>query len=131
MSATLSSTLCVAFRTCAVAIRASSCVSLSSLFNPSSMSVLPTNFFRYFSENIFVNGDNFVQRGLTCSALLHLLCGNCKNREDLDQYRGNRIHHFLIRWHPRVNIETSKKCLYTLKDFDESVSARTNIFCCL
>ena len=47
---TPSSTQCVTFRTCAVAIRASSCVNLSSLLNASSISLLPISFFRYFSE---------------------------------------------------------------------------------
>ncbi|KAI0271995.1 hypothetical protein BGY98DRAFT_1003993 [Russula aff. rugulosa BPL654] len=46
---TLSPTACVAFRFCAIPIQASSCVSLSSLFNASSMSVLPISFF----PNIF------------------------------------------------------------------------------
>ncbi|KAF8479515.1 hypothetical protein DFH94DRAFT_486057 [Russula ochroleuca] len=54
---TLSSTICVAFKFCAAAIRASSCVSLSNLFNASSISVLPTSFFPFFSEHRLVNGD--------------------------------------------------------------------------
>ena len=50
ISLTFSSTVCASFKICAVAIRASSCVSLSSLFNASSISVLPINLLRYFSE---------------------------------------------------------------------------------
>ena len=59
-SATLSSMACVALRTSAVAIRASSCVSLSSLFSASSMSVLPINFFPYFSGHHSVDSDILV-----------------------------------------------------------------------
>jgi hypothetical protein len=46
-----SSTVCTTLSTCAVAIRASSCANLSSLFSESSMSVLPTSFFIYFSKH--------------------------------------------------------------------------------
>ena len=49
---TLSSTVCIALRPCAAAIRASSCVNLSSRFNASSKSVLPgpAVFLRYLSK---------------------------------------------------------------------------------
>jgi hypothetical protein len=51
-------------RSCAEAIRASSCVSLSSLFSASSISLFPIsfliNFFRYFSGNGSINGNLFV-----------------------------------------------------------------------
>ncbi|KAF8268396.1 hypothetical protein EI94DRAFT_1727800 [Lactarius quietus] len=39
---------CVRFRICAAAIRASSCVNLSNLFNASSISFLPTSFLKNF-----------------------------------------------------------------------------------
>ncbi len=51
---TLSLTFCVPFRTCAVTIRTSSFVSLSSLFSASSMFVFPSSFFKYFSAS-FLN----------------------------------------------------------------------------
>jgi hypothetical protein len=48
-SVTLLSTVWVRCRICAAAIRASSCVNVSNLFNASSMSFLPTSFLRNFS----------------------------------------------------------------------------------
>ena len=54
----------VIFSSCAEAIRASSCVSLSSLFNASSMSLFPTSFLisppTYVSENGSINENLFV-----------------------------------------------------------------------
>ena len=51
-------------RSCADAIRASSCVSRSSFFSASSISFFPVSFlisfFRYFSENRYINGGLFV-----------------------------------------------------------------------
>jgi hypothetical protein len=128
---TLSSTVCVTFRTCAVAIRPSSCVSVSSLFNASSISVLPTNFFKYFSANISVNGDTFVQQRLTCSALPNLFCRNRKNAENLHHYRRDCIRHFFIRWHRRVDFETSQKGFDAFENVNKSLLARSNVFCCL
>ena len=64
---TLSSTVCVIFRFWALAIRASSCVSLSSLFSASSILVLPINFFAYFSEQPFVKQFSY------CTANTHLI----------------------------------------------------------
>ena len=128
---TLSSIVCVTFRTCAVAIRASSCVSLSSLFNASSMSVFPTSFFRYFSENISVNGDRCESQGLTRSSLPDLLRRNRKDAENLDHYRCNCICHFFIRWYRHVDFETSKKGFYAFEDVNKSILASSNIFSCL
>ena len=128
---TLSSIVCVTLRTCAVAILASSCVNLSSLFNASSMSVLPTSFLRYFSENISVNGDDFEPQGLTRSSLPDLFRRDRKNAENLDHYRCNCIYHFFIRWYRRVDFETSKKGFYAFEDVNKSVLAGANIFSCL
>ena len=130
-SLTLSSTVCVTFRTCAVAIRASSCVSLSSLFNASSISARPINFLRYFSENNSVNGDVFVQQALTRSALFNIFCGNRKNGQDFNHDSRDCIHHFLIRWHRGVDFETSKESFHAFEDVSKSVLARTEIFGCL
>jgi hypothetical protein len=125
---TLPSIVCVTFRTCAVAIRASSCVNLSSLFNASSMSVLPTSFLRYFSENISVDGDDFGSQGLTRSALPDLFRRDCKNAENLNHYRCSCIYHFFIRWHRRVDFKTSKKGFYAFEDVNKSILAGSNIF---
>src|SRR5216684_3347716 len=85
-----SSTACVAFSTCAAAISASSCVSLSNLFNPSStsvhLSVFLNNFLRYFSENRSVSDHTSVQNTLTHSALLNFICCNSKNIQDFCHY---------------------------------------------
>ena len=133
MPATLLSTVCATFKTCAVAIRASSCVSLSSLFSASSMSVLPTSFFIYFSDSISVNSDIFVEQLLTCSALPNLFCHNRKNAENLDHYRRDCIHHFFIWWHRHrgINFEASQKGFYAFENVNKSVLGCTNIFSCL
>ena len=49
---TLSSTLSVTFNVSAIAIRASSRVRVSSFFSASSISFLPSNFFKNFSKNV-------------------------------------------------------------------------------
>ena len=77
-----------------MAIRASSCVSLSSVFSASSISVLPISLFPYFSEDPSVTGDTTHTKLLTDPALLYLLGCNPKNRENLDHYLTYRIHHF-------------------------------------
>jgi hypothetical protein len=64
---TSSRTLWVAFKTCAVAIRASSCVNLSSLFSASSKSVLPTSLLRYFSQGSFSQASH-IYTGITHSS---------------------------------------------------------------
>ena len=119
---------CLTLKTSAAAIRGSSCVKLSSLFNASSTSVLPTSFFRYFSENIHVNSDIFVPQELTRSALLYLFRRNRKNADNLDHYRRDCIYHFSSRWHLGVEFETSKKCFYAFEDVNKIVLACTNIF---
>src|SRR6266702_8552287 len=59
---TLSSTLCVSLRICAAAIRASSCVNLSNLFNASSMSFLPTSFLKYFAGHRLADSHTSVHQ---------------------------------------------------------------------
>src|SRR5580698_2771904 len=94
---TLSSTICVAFRFCAATIRASSCVSLSSFFSASSISVLPISFFAYFSNHLSANDITFIREILTHSALLNLLCRNPENREYLSHYLNDYVHHLIRR----------------------------------
>jgi hypothetical protein len=128
---TLSSTVLATFRTCAAAIRASSCVSLSSLFSASSMSVLPISFFRYFSVNSSVNGNTIIQQQLTRPSLSDLFSCNSNNVEDFHHYFRDCIHHFLVKCRFRVNLESLEKCFYTLEDLKKSVLARANILGCL
>jgi hypothetical protein len=76
-----------------MAIRASSCVSLSSFFSASSKSALPISVFKYFSEHHSVMGDTHTKL-LTHSALLYLLGCNPKNRENFHHYLNDCIYHF-------------------------------------
>jgi hypothetical protein len=128
---TLSSTVLATLRTCAAAIRASSCVSLSSLFSASSISVLPISFFRYFSENGSINGNAIIQRQLTHPSLSDLFSCNSKDVQDLHHRFGDYIHHFLVKCRFRINLESLEKSFYALKDLKKSVLARTNILGCL
>src|SRR6267154_463076 len=124
---TLSSTVCVAFRFCAAAIRASSSVSLSSLFSASSISVLPISFFAYFSDHLSVNDVIFICKILTHPALLDLLCRDPQNGENLDHYLNEYIHHFRSWRHLCVGLETSEKHFNALEDVDKSALACPNI----
>src|SRR6202789_4526844 len=101
---TLSSTVLATFRTCAAAIRASSCVSLSNLFSASSISVLPNNFIRYFSGNGSVNGNTIIQQRLTRPSLSDLFSRNSKNVEHLHHCFGDYVHHFLVKCRFRINL---------------------------
>jgi hypothetical protein len=121
---TLSSTLCVAFKFCAAAIRASSPVNLSSFISASSKSVLPTSLFTYLSELHSVNCHMLVYTLLTRSAFLNLLCRNPENREHLDHHVNHRIHHFRGRPHFCVYLETSEEIFDALKDVQNSTSLR-------
>ena len=127
-----SMTSCVAFRTCAVAIRASSFVRLSSLFNASSISpVLPTSFFRYFSKQFSAGNDTIIQECLTRTALPNLLGSNTKNREHLHHNLYDYIRHFGCWSHLGVDFETSEEVFDALKDVDKSVLACMNVYSCL
>src|SRR5258708_39736273 len=108
LSLPASSTICVAFSTCAAAISASSCVSLSNFFNLSStsvqLSVFLNTFFRNFSENRSVSGHTSVQQTLTHSALLNFICCNSKDIQHFSHYFRHYIHHSLIQRRFSVNL---------------------------
>src|SRR6267154_1912976 len=108
---TLLSIVFVTFRSCAAAIRASSCVSLSSLFSASSISVFPISFFRYVSEIGSIGVILSVQQRLTGPALFEFLCRNSKDVKNLDHYRRDRVRHFLIWCQFNVYLEPSEKSL--------------------
>src|SRR5258708_16842294 len=119
LSLPASSTICVAFSTCAAAISASSCVSLSNFFNPSStsvqLSVFLNSFFTYFSENRSVSGHTSIQQMLTHSALLNFICCNSKNIQHFSHYFRDYIHHYWIKCHLNVDLQSSEKCFKTLE----------------
>jgi hypothetical protein len=75
-----------------------------------------------------INGDIFVKRVHTYSALLHLLRRDPENRENFDDNLDDYIHHLRGRPHFCVNLKTSKKHLNALKDVDKSVLACSDIF---
>src|SRR6266436_4860508 len=130
-SLTLSLTICVPCRTCAVTIRISSFVSLSSPFSASSMSPFPSSFFKYFSGSFLINTNPVTQELLTHTPLLHLLRGNPKNRKHLHHYLHNDINHLRWRRHSSVQFKTLEEIFHTLEDIDEIVLVCTNIYSCL
>jgi hypothetical protein len=128
---TLSSTVLATFRISAAAIRASSCVSRSSLFNTSSISVLPISFFRYFSGNCSVNGNVIIQRQLTHPSLPDLFGCNSKHVQNFHQYFCDYIYHFLVKCSFSVNLQSLEECFYALEDLKKCVLTCVNIIGCL
>jgi len=123
-------------RSCAEAIRASSCVSLSSFFSASSMSLFPISFFisffTYFSENRSINVIFFwSQQGLTYSTLFHFFCSDGENVKNFNYYCRDRVQHSLIWRHFSVYVQTSEKCFYALEHLEECVLVRANVLSCL
>jgi hypothetical protein len=106
---TLSSTRCVALRSCAVAIRCSSCVNLSSLCKASSISDLPANFFRNRSAEHSVESLRVHQREqLTHFSLLELLCCEGKDEKHLNHDIYDDIRHFRGRGQFDVGLKSSE-----------------------
>jgi hypothetical protein len=68
---------------------------------------------------------------LTHSALLDLLCRDPKNRENLDHYLDDYIHHLRGWRHLCVGLEASEKHFNALEDVDKSVLTFPNILSCL
>src|SRR6266849_3508896 len=87
----------VTFNTSAVAIFASSRVSLSSLFKASSTSFLPSSFFRNFSKKTMSQDSKIAGDELTPSPLFDL---HCHNREDREHFYHDFHHHVrhCLRW---------------------------------
>ena len=114
---------------CAMAVRTSSCVKLSSLFSASSISGLSNSLFQYFSEHRFSHRSHTCTKLLTDSALLDLLQRYPENRENLNHYLDDYIHHFRSRPHFREYLETSEKHFNVLKGLHnmKSVLASSNI----
>ena len=58
---------------------------------------------------------------------IDLLCGDCKNTEDLNHYLYDYIPHFGGRLHFDVSYEAHKKEFHALKNLNDSAVARANI----
>src|SRR6266567_2512600 len=85
----------VIFNISAIAIRASSWVSLSSLFKASSTSFLPSSFFRNFSKKTLSQGPKIAGDELTPSPLFNLHCHDRQNREYFYHDFHHHVRHFL------------------------------------
>ena len=125
------STACVALRFSATAIRASSCVNLSSPFSASSISVLPISLFSYISKFRLDNDHIIVHGLLTRATLLDLFCCNPNNRQDFSHDLKDYLRHFCGQWHPCVHLETPEEHFYAPKDVQKSFMARPNVLRCL
>jgi hypothetical protein len=92
------------------------------------MYVLPISLFAYFSSHCSINSEVIVHRVLTYLALFDFLRYDPKNRENLNHYLNDNVHHFRGRSHFCVDLETSEKHLNPFKDVDKCILARSNIF---
>jgi hypothetical protein len=72
-----------------------------------------------------------VQQILTQSALLDLLCRNPEDRENLDHYLNDYIHHLCRWWYSCVGLEAPEEHFDALKDVDKSVLTCSSILGCL
>src|SRR6266702_1400176 len=128
---TLLSTMCVRFRICAAAIRASSCVSSSSRFRASSISFFPTSFFRYFSERRLADDCISRREQRTPSILPHLFRCNREDVQHFDHYRHDYVGHCVCRSHCGIRLEALEEVLDTLEEIDKGILAGINILCSL
>ena len=119
--------VCVTFKTCTAAIRASSCVSLSSLLSASSISVLPISLFIYFSNHRSVEEDIFIYELLTRTALPHLLRRNGQDSKDLSHNLCNDIRHCRSRRYLDVALKALEKVFDSFEDVDECILACLDI----
>ena len=126
---TLSSTLFVTFKVSAIAIRASSIVSVSSFFNASSISFFPSSFFRNFSikKKVIIEQLMIVDQ-LTRSTLSNLFCGNGENRKYFYHDLHDHISHRGSWSHFRVCLETLEETLDAHEDVDEHILTCIHIF---
>src|SRR6266853_5059455 len=85
---------CAIFRSSADAIRASSCVNLSSSCSASGISVFPISFFKYFSGYMSAKKRKSTCDQLTPPSALHFLCRDPKDRYHLHHDLNNYFRHF-------------------------------------
>jgi hypothetical protein len=129
-SVNLSCKLRMSLMFCAMAIQASSRVKKSSLFNASSMSVLPISLFIHFSERPSVHCHTIGRGLLTHWGSLYLLRCDPKNTYNLDHYPNDHTHHFR---QPRfcIDLQTHKKHFNAFKDVHKRVLTCPDILSCL
>ncbi len=73
----------------------------------------------------------YIREILTHSTSLYLFCRNPQNRENLDHYLNEYIHHLRGCRHFCVDLQPSEKHLDAFKYIDKSVLACPNILSCL
>jgi hypothetical protein len=124
---TLSSMLCVTFNISAVAIRASSWVSLSSLFSAPSISFLPISLLRNFSDEHQPKSPIIADHQLTWSSLFNLIGGNRENVEYFGHDFHDRVCHCRGWWHFRIGLKPPKEGFYAFKNINEAIMARIEV----
>jgi hypothetical protein len=114
-------------KVCATVMRASSCVSLASLFSMISISLSPNNFFANCSatRSESVTHDD-IKTMLTESSSADLFLRNSKYQNQLDHYFGDNIRHQRVQANLCMNMETFEEVSDTLKEFEEGVIARAH-----
>lgn len=120
---TLSSIPCVTFNISAVAMRASSWVSLSSLFSAPSISFLPVSFLRYLSDEHQPQSSTIGDHQLTWSPLFNLIGGNRENTEYFDHDFHDRVRHCRGWRHSRIGLKPFKEGFYSLEEINECIMA--------
>ena len=119
-------TMCVSFNISAAAIRASSWVNLSNLFRASSISFLPTSFFRNFSGKSLV-AIEYRRKQRTRSTLSHFLRSNCEDIQNFDHNLHDYVCHG-ARWrYCGIRLEALEEALDTFKEIDEGLLAGFDI----
>jgi hypothetical protein len=132
LSSTLLPALCVAFNPCAATIRTSSFVRLSNLRKASSISVLPTSFFKNVSGKM-VNPErpSLSKHQLTSFALLNLFCRDGENGKYFDHDFHHNVRHSYGRWNLDINFKSSEAVLDAFEEVDKYVLVGTNSGGCL
>jgi len=103
-------------------MRCSSCVSLSSLRNASSISDLPATFFTTISENRSTRaGLSAIEDELTQFSLFNLLGHKGKDEEHLNHDVHDYTRHFLRWGEIYVDLKSSEHILYPFEDVQECV----------
>jgi hypothetical protein len=126
---TFSSTLRVVFKTSAVAIRASSSVSESSLFSESSISFFPSSLFKYFSGANLSEERKIKKKQPTRSFLFYVFCHDRENGEYFDHDFDDNVSHRRGGCYCRVRLEAPEEIFDPFEQVNEYTLARFDILC--